>query len=152
MAYTAINDFVLNQLLGYQTMTRLKNNIEAILATRLKSDFGGSRDNSVQGTPILDVVNYRDVEIDATKLGGLSVRARVEVMTTNAGTSVQPKVRNVTDGADKIVGAASTSLVFAEQLLDMTPLTAGTKKYRLQLVTNNNTNDVFGLGVMEIYA
>lgn len=152
MAYTAISDFVLNQLYGYQSATRVKNNIEAILASRLRANLGGSRDNSVIGTPTIDVPEYRDVELDVTKMGGLSVRARVEIKTSNAGTSVTPKIRNVTDGSDKVVGAASTSLVFVEQLLDMTPLVAGAKKYRLQLNTNNATNDVFGLGVIEIYA
>jgi hypothetical protein len=152
MAYTALSDFVVNQLFGYQSATRIKNNVEAILAIKLTKDLGGSRDNSVIGTPTIDIPEYRDVALDSTKLGGLSVRARVEVKTANAGTSVTPKIRNMTDSTDKVVGTASTSLTFVEQLLVMTPLTAGDKKYRLQLNTNNGTNDVFGFGVVELYA
>ncbi len=151
MSYNAISDFVLDQVLGYQTASKLKNNIEAILASKLSRNLGGSRENSINFNGTFDAYEYRDVEIDSTKLGGLSVRARVEAKTANAGTSVTPRIRNITDSTTLVTGSAETSTSFVEQLLDMTPLTSGTKKYRLQGTTNNATNDVWLFGVMETY-
>jgi hypothetical protein len=151
MSYNAISDFVLDQVLGYQTATKLKNNIESILAARLDRAFGGSRENSVNFNGTFDAYEYRDLEIDSTKLGGLSVRARVNSKTAAAGTSITPRIRNITDATTLVTGTANTSTSFVEELLAMTPLVAGTKVYRLQGTTNNATNDVWLFGVMETY-
>jgi hypothetical protein len=151
MSYNAISDFVLDQVLGYQTATKIKNNVVSILSAKLRHDLGGSRENSINFNGTFDVYDFRDVEIDSTNLGGLSVRARVEGKTENAGTSVTPRVRNITDATTLVTGTAITSLTFVEQLLVMTPLVAGTKKYRLQGTTNNATNDVYLFGLVETY-
>jgi len=151
MAYNAISDFVLDQIFGYQTATKIKNNIEAALAARLERNLGGSRINSVLFNGTFDVHDYRDVEIDATKLGGLTVRARVEGRTTDSTTSVTPRIRNITDSTTLVTGTAITSTTFVEQLLTMA-VTGANKKYRLQGTTNNGNNDVFLFGVVETFA
>ena len=150
MSWTTFSDFVLDQVFGYQSANKLKNNAESLLAFRLQRNLGGSRENAVVGSGALDPYEYRDAELDSTKLGGLSIRARVETKTSDVVTSVQPKIRNVTDGADLVLGTSHTNTSFTEELLAMT-LTAGTKKYRLMLVTNNATNPVFGFGSIESY-
>ena len=88
MAYEAISDFVLDQVLGYQTANFIKNNIVATLSSRLERSFGGSRQNSVNFNGTYDVIEHRDIEIDSTNLTGLSVRARVEGKTDNATTTL----------------------------------------------------------------
>lgn len=151
MAYNAISDFVLDQIFGYQTATKLKNNIEAVLAARLERSLGGSRQNSVLFDGTFDVLEYRDVDIDATKLGGLTVRARVEGKTSDSTTAVTPRIRNITDATTLVTGSAITSTTFVEQLLTMA-VTGVNKKYRLQGTTNNANFDVWLLGVVETYA
>jgi hypothetical protein len=152
MPFEIPSDFVLDQLFGYQTANKIKNSIAALAAARLEKAFGGSREASINHNGTFDVFEFRDVQMDSTLLTGLTVRARVEGKTANAATSVTPRVRNVTDGADHVTGTAITSTSFVEQVLTMSPLTAGTKKYRLQGVTNNANNDVWLLGVCETFA
>lgn len=151
MAYEDISDFVLDQIYGYQTANKIKNNIKAILSNRLERSFGGSRENSVNFNGTYDVIEYRDVQFDATNLTGLSIRARVEGKTANAATSVTPLIRNVTDALTLVTGTAIVATSFEEQLLTMTPLTAGAKKYRLQGTTNNATWDTWLFGLAETY-
>ncbi len=150
MAYNAISDFILDQIFGYQTATKLKNNVEAVIAARLERSLGGSRQNSVLFNGTFDVLEYRDVEIDATKLGGLTIRARVEGRTNDSATSVTPRIRNITDSITLVTGSAITSTTFVEQLLAM-PVTGVNKKHRLQGTTNNANFDVFLLGVVETF-
>jgi hypothetical protein len=152
MPYTAISTFALDQVYGYQTANKIKDNIEATLAARLEKSFGGSREHSVNVNGNFDVWDYRDLEFDATKLAGLTIRARVEGKVANAATSVTPVIRRVTDAVDHVVGTAITSTSFVEQILTMSPLTAGTKKYRLRGNTSNATHDVWLFGVCESYA
>jgi hypothetical protein len=151
MAWNAFSDFVLDQVFGYQSANKLKNNPEALLSYRLERSLGGSRENPVQGSGSLDPYDYRQVELVSTNLSGLSIRARCNTKTSNAGTSVQPKIRRTTDAADHVTGTSHTGTSFAEELLTMTPLTSGTKVYQLMLVTNNATNPVYGFGHIESY-
>jgi hypothetical protein len=154
MAYDAFSDFILDQVYGYQSANKLKNNIEALAAMAITRSLGGSRENSVIGSGDLDPFEYRDAVIDSTKLGDLSCRARVETLTTDAGTSVQPKIWKDPLGtpAVHVAGTAHTGTTWTEELIALTPLVAGSQRYRLKLTTNNGTNPVKGLGVIEIYA
>ena len=156
MAWTAIANFILDQVYGYQDVNEAKNNIIALASARIQRDLGGSR---ITGVPRVasaqDAQEYIDVEIDGTLLAGLTVRARVEVRTANAGTGVTPKIRNITDSTDAVTGVSSTSTTWggtnSYQTLTFTPA-SGIKKYRLQLTPANATNDVFGVGHIEIFA
>lgn len=149
--YNAIDDFVLDQLFGYQTATWLKNNIVAAFQTKLEKNLGGSRETSVLVNGTFDVVEYRDIDLAEEELTGLTHRARVEGKTANATTSVTPIIRNVTDGTDLATGTAITATSFTEQLLAMTLPEGASKRYRLRGQTNNATNEVWLLGVCETY-
>ena len=109
MPYSIPSDFVLDQLFGYQTANNIKNSVAAIVSVRLEKSFGGSREVSVNHSGTFDVFEYRDAEMNSSQLTGLTVRARVEGKTANAATSITPRVRNVTDGADHVTGTAITS-------------------------------------------
>jgi hypothetical protein len=149
-SWTSISAFVLDQVFGYQTANKLRENDQALLSFRLERQLGGSREQGVQGSGSLDPPEFRQVQLDSTNLSGLSIRARVETKTNNAGTSVQPKIRNVTDSTDTVTGSSHTNTTFTEELLAIS-VVAGTKKYQLQLVTNNANNPVFGFGHIESY-
>ncbi len=152
MPFTSVSDFVLDQVFGYQTANYLKNNIVALASARLRASFGGSREASLNGSGALDLFDYRELTFVSTNLSGLTIQARVETKTANAGTSVTPKIRNVTDSTDLVTGSAVTATSFTEEVLSMTPLTSGTKKYKMMVTTNNASNDVWGFGVCETYA
>lgn len=128
----------------------------AFEGVRFHSDLGGSRQISVPNVASdQDAIDYQDIEIDGDAVAGFTVRVRVEVRTANAGTSVTPKLRNITDASDAVVGAACSATTYAGtngiQILTFTPA-SGVKKYRLQLTPSNTTNDVFGIGHIEIFA
>jgi hypothetical protein len=156
MSWTAVAEFVLDLVFGYQDANEIKNNVIALASARVGRSLGGSRQISV---PLVasaqDAIDYIDVEIDGTLLAGLTVRARVEVRTANAGTGVTPKIRNVTDAVDAVAGVSSTSTTWggtdSYQTLTFTPV-AGIRKYRLQLTPANTTDPVFGIGEIEIFA
>ena len=152
MPYDIPSDFVLDQVFGYQTANKIKQAVEALAATRLEKTFGGSREISVNHNGTFDVVDYRDVQMDSMKLTGLTVRARVEGKTANAATSVTPLVRDISGSVDHVTGAAITATSFTEQILTMSPIGDGVRKYRLRGTTNNANNDVWLLGVCETYA
>lgn len=128
----------------------------ALRVAGLSHALGGSRVISVpQVAAAQDAIDWRDVELDGTVTTGLTVQARVEVRTSDAGTSVTPKIRNVTDSTDAGVGSACSATATdysgtaSKQTIAVT-LAAGLKTYRLQLTPSNADADVFGLGRLEI--
>jgi len=156
--WVIIADYVLDKVFGYQGANKIKNNVIALASMREQKNLGGSRLTSIPLAAVAtDAVDYIDVEIDGTQLAGLTIQARIEVRTTNAGTSVTPKVRNVTDATDAGTGVASTATAAdysgtnQKQTIALT-IASGIKKYRLQLTPSNATNQVFGIGYIEIFA
>lgn len=174
MSWNVISAFVLDQVFGYQSANKIRENLITNVAARRGRHLGGTRglpnfavfDPSTMRIrskyPSLgpfDAENYVDVEIDATELGGLTVQARVEVRTNDPAVSITPKIRNVTDGIDAVVGAACTAgdVDYAgtnqKQTLNMVPLAAGIKKYRLQYTLGALAAvDTWCVGEIEIFA
>lgn len=158
MAWNVIAARVLDDVFGYQSANRIRENLIAIISARLTYYLGGSRATSV---PLVasaqDAIDYIDIELDGTNLGGLTKQLRVEVRTANAGTSVTPRLRNITDSTDAGVGVACTATnadysgTNQRQTITLT-LASGVKKYRLQLTPSNTTNAVYGIGYIEIFA
>lgn len=152
MSWTAIGAYVIDQVLGIARANELRNNAIALASSRFQHYLGGSRQFGLRSASYVDAVDYLDVELDGTNLTGLTVRARVEVRTANTGTTVTPKIRNVTDASDAVVGAAyGADTNWDAQTLSFTPV-AGVKTYRLQLTGSNATDDIFGVGYVEIFA
>jgi hypothetical protein len=128
----------------------VRQNIKALAARRAVYPLGGSRRQLIVFNGTYDAEEYIDVELDGTEFQtGATVRARVEVRSANAGTSITPKIRNVTDSTDAVVGAACTasdadySGSNQKQTLSFTPA-SGVKKYRLQFTNSNATNGAYG--------
>jgi hypothetical protein len=155
--WNAIADFLVNKRLGYQSANNIKNNIVAVASARLRSSLGGSREIGILAAVASDAVNYVDVELDGSQLAGFTIRARVQVRTLNATTTVTPKVRNITDGSDAGVGVAcsATNADYSgsnqKQTIALT-IPAAVKTYRLQLTPSDALNAVFGEGHIEIFA
>lgn len=130
----------------------------AFKSVRFVYPLGGSRNTSLglvasaQNAP-----DWLDVEIDGTSLSGLTATLRVEVRTLAAGTSVTPRIYNVTDAAAAGTGVACTATAADYsgtnqiQTIAVT-LASGVKKYRLQGTPSNTTNPTFCIGYLELYA
>lgn len=158
MAWNTIAAKVLDDAFGYQSANRLRENLIALASSRLTYYLGGSRTVSVaQVASAQDAINWVDIELDGTNMGGLTKQLRVEVRVANAATSVTPKLRNVTDATDAGVGVAcsATNADYSgtnqKQTITVT-IASGVKKYRLQLTPSNTTHPCFGIGYVEIFA
>ncbi|HEU00508.1 MAG TPA: hypothetical protein ENH89_09145 [Aurantimonas coralicida] len=149
--YQALSAFILDQIFGFQTANKLKERDDALAGARIIAPLGGSREVGRRTASYEPVPSYLEVELDGTNTVGLTVQARVEVKTDDGATSVTPRIRNVTDGADAVVGSPSTSTTFAAQTLGFVPV-VGVKKYRLETVGSNNTNSIYGIGYTEHFA
>ena len=110
--------------------------------------LGGSRTIDVKYNGVVNVPEYVDVVLDESRFAG-SVTVKCEVKTRDAGTSVQPRLYNVTDASVAGTGSVSTSTTWEAQSFAVT-LASGSKTYRLQLVTSDADAAVFGVG--SIYA
>ena len=151
----ASESFVVNVDDSFHKATQaelLRGNVNALAGQNVKGMFlGGSRSQYVFSASEIIVPEWWDVVVDWRHIGGLTVRARVEVYTTNAGTSVTPRIKNVTDAANTD-GSASTSVSWSEQLITLpTPGALGLKRYRLYLIGSNATNGIAGMGQIEIF-
>lgn len=156
MSWTAIGAFVLDQAFGYSSANKLRANAIALASARLTYHLGGSRSVAIPMVAAAqDAIDYLDIELDGTNLAGFTISLRVECRTSNAGTSVTPKLRNVTDGTDAATGAACSATTFGgangTQSITAT-IAAGVKKYRLMATPSNTTNPVFIIGYLEIWA
>lgn len=158
MGWNAISAYVVNFVFGYQSANRHRENHIALASRRAIYPLGGSRQTTVAlVASAQDAVDYIDIELDGTNLAGFTVQARVEVRTLAAGTSVTPKIRNLTDSTDAGTGVACTATAAdysgsnQKQTFTVT-LAAGVKKYRLMLTPSNATNGVLGIGYIEAFA
>jgi hypothetical protein len=156
--WNVIATFVLDQLFGYQTANMMRENMIALASARLKYHLGGSRQLTLlRSAAVQDAVEWIDQEIDGTALAGFTKQARVEVRTMAAGTSITPRIQNVTDGTTAGTGVACTATnadysgTNQKQTIALT-LAAGVKKYRLQATLSNVNADAFVTGHIEVFA
>jgi hypothetical protein len=110
--------------------------------------LGGSRTSGFVGTSYTPIVDYVDFDIPAAKDGGaFTWTAEIDLLSGGDGTTITPRVRNVTDGTTAVTGSATTSTSFARQSLSFTP-TVG-KCYRIECVKSNDTETCWAIGYMQ---
>lgn len=113
--------------------------------------LGGSRQISV---PLVasaqDAIDYFDFYLSSIPADCVFT-LQVELRSSNAGTSVTPKLRNITDASDVVLTPAAVACsattwggVNSYQSFTFTPVAA--KRYRLQLIASNVTDPVYGIG------
>lgn len=149
--YQTLTVFILDQIFGFQTANKLKERDDALAAARIIAPLGGSRNVGRRNTSYEAVPDFLEIELDGTDTVGLTVQARVEVRTSNAAGSVTPRIRNVTDASDAVVGAASILTTFDPQTLGFVPV-VGLKKYRMEILGSNAGIQIFGIGYIEHFA
>jgi len=123
-----------------------------LAAVFCRHELGGSRAtaDAVTGTSYQDAFNYRDFIIpDAASAGAVWV-AEVELVCENAATTITPRIRNITDSSDAVVGAACAATTWggtnSYQTLSFTPVVG--KRYRLQFIKSDDVYGCWGVGAM----
>lgn len=171
MTWNVISTFVLDQVYGYQTANKIRDNLVVLASRRTGRFLGGSRvvpndvalslfgpmrAASVSLGPI-DAYSYIDVEIDGTNQSGITYQARVEVRTDQTAVSITPKIRNVTDSTDAGTGSACTATAQdysgtnQKQTIALT-IASGIKKYRLQYSVSGLPVQTWATGEIESFA
>lgn len=100
---------------------------------------------SAQG-PVFDRIR---VTIDGDLFPDYVLTVRFNGKTDDAGTSVQPTLRNITTSANVGTGTVVTSTVLVSQSFTAT-LAAGVNVYELDLIPGNNAAAVYGNGYIEL--
>ncbi len=150
MAYTSPDNLTAVDDFGYEEYQKLRVSIIANSFDEIP--LGGSRHTAVpDGGSYKDAIEFQDFMITSADYGGATFEAIVEVRVENAGITITPKIRNVTDASDAVVGSASTSTtggsagdVWATQTLAFTP--TANKRYRLMLVKSADTYAAWAIG------
>lgn len=148
--------YVAGDKFGYQTAELIRQNFRALSRARHVYPLGGSRHQALQHNAVIEAYDYLDIEIDNTELAGLTVTARVDVRVENAGLSVTPSIRNVTDGSDAGTGlaCAATATDYSgtnQQQEFAVTLASGIKTYRLRLTPTNNTYQFWAIGRLDLF-
>lgn len=139
-AYLSSTDF------GFNQANRIRD--AAIAVAFHAIPLGGSRIVAIAGTGYKDAIDYLNFYLPDAKYSGFVYTAIVDLLCINAATTIAPKIRNITDGTDAVIGSASSSTTWTEQSLTWTP-TVG-KQYRLQLLKSDDVYECFGIGYVRI--
>jgi hypothetical protein len=148
---------ILNDPWGFQEAQKTRASLLSLAARRvcLPLVLGGARSDLHEGTiaTAFDHPNYWDVDIDWTQMAaGWTVRARVEVVTSDVTCSVKARIRNTTDAVD-YDATTSVALTYTEKLITIpVPGVIGVKRYRLQLVPGLTAFGINALGAIEMFA
>lgn len=173
MTWNVVVAFVLDQIFGYQSANKFRENLIVLASRRSGRSLGGSRtmpqdpafdpDIGFLGKHVSlgpnDALDFIDIEIDGTNQGGITYQARVEVRIAGnaAGMTITPKIRNVTDGVDAGVGTACSasagdfSGTNQKQTIALT-IATGVKKYRLQYTLSSISCQTQLTGEIESFA
>jgi hypothetical protein len=133
------------------TQTNYNDKIVASIVADSHAVFplGGSRSQAIPtgATTYQDAPEYIEFEVPTTSYTGFVYKAIVEMKTENAATTVTPKIRNITDSTDAVVGSAATSTTWGTyQTLTFT-VTAG-KKYRLMASKSDDVYQAWIIGTV----
>lgn len=136
---------------GYQSAEKVRQSLHADAFAMFP--LGGSRSVGIGpgGSPpvYVDAIDYLDFVVTDAKYAGFTWVAVVECLSGDPSspvvTTITPKIRNVTDGSDAVIGAAcDANEDFETQELTFTP-TVG-KKYRLMGVKSDDDNPAYLIG------
>lgn len=144
--------YVLDQFFGFQSANKLRENIIALAGLGAEKSFGGDRQIGDLTAAWKEVPNYRDIVINGTNLGGFTKQARIQRKTSDVSTSVQCRVRNLTDNSTAGTGAVYNATTNWDEETFAVVLAAGVKVYRLQFIGGDALNDIYAIGHLEIFA
>jgi hypothetical protein len=144
MAYNPVGTTLSTDRRGYEEWVKLDDTDKACVFANFY--LGGSRSIAISGTGYQDAVDYLDfVMPDAASTGG-TYAAKIDLLCESGSTTITPRIRNITDSSDAVVGSASSSTSWTTQTLTFTP--ASGKTYRLQVVKSDDLNACWAIGYL----
>jgi hypothetical protein len=146
MPYQTVDDINAATDVGFEQFQQIRDAARAAIYNP-PAWLGGSRRMTVQGTGYQDAFDARPFIVPDTPSSGATYKAKVTLKTADAGTTITPRIRNITDATDAAVGVAEDATSFTEQTLTFTPVVG--KEYRLQFVKSNDDAPAWGFGVLQ---
>lgn len=135
---------------GYQTAEQARNNtdIAAYLAGHL--DLGGDERPMTITTPATwQAVNgARTYDLNGDSVGGMTLEVVLFYYSSNAGTTVDVRLRNTTDSSNAATLAAPSAATTVTRTVRTVTLASGIKTYQLQWDASNTTNPVYVWGYL----
>jgi hypothetical protein len=136
---------------GYEEWNEILQSIRAALFNPIP--LGGSLDTGHPGSSYQRVVSGVPFVLPSAVEGGGVWKARVFLVCEDAAVTITPKIRNVTDGSDAVIGdacsgtAADWSGTNQQQTLTFTP-TVG-KVYELWATKSAETKECWLVGTLQ---
>ncbi len=128
---------------------KLRQDLDLLAYCGDKSDLGGSDDVGLLTASFVPVIGYRDFVLNGDSLGGMTLEAVVYYRTEVAATTVQVRLRNITDNSNAAAGAVSGVTSITKETLTLT-LASGDKTYRLEITGSDAVDAVYGFGYLRI--
>lgn len=140
-ATRAAADVVLQANIDAEASTRAAA-VTAIHAAGIPFDLGGSLTDGQQSASQIPALNRRVIRLNGTTYAGYTLTVVATCYTQNAGTTVQPILRNLTTAANAGSGSAANQTTATVQTFTAT-IAAGTNDYELQMLNSNATYFTF---------
>jgi len=132
-----------------QVAEKVRNDVDIANYLGLTLDLGGDED-PILSASYVRVNCARSASLNGDTLSGMTLEAVVYYYTTNASTTVNVRVRNVTDSTDAgTITAASNATTLTEEVITLT-LASGVKSYQLQVTGSDAVNGVIAYGYIRI--
>lgn len=144
MAWNPLGTTVAGDRRGYESFVKLDDSDKAAVFTI--APLGGSRHISITGAAYIEAIDYLDFIMPDAASTGAVWEALIDLKCENAATTITPKIRNITDSTDAVIGSAHASTSWGSQTLAYTP--ASGKTYRLMLVKSDDVYQAYAIGVM----
>jgi hypothetical protein len=133
---------------GYQSAEKIRQALDLLANIGAGYPLGGDEVPMTVATP----ATYQAVngaitwDLNGDNFGGMTLEVVFFSYTSNAATSVTPRLRNTTDSTTAAQGAAVTATSVTREVVTVT-LASGVKTYRLEWTASNATNPVYCWGV-----
>lgn len=115
-------------------------------------DLGGDERPMTITTPgTWQAVNgARTYDLNGDSVGGMTLEVVLFYYSSNAGTTVDVRLRNTTDGSNAATLAAPSASTTVVRTARTVTLASGIKTYQLQWDASNTTNEVFAWGYLRL--
>ena len=145
----ANNALIVGDKFGATKAESFRNDVDICAYLGDTFDLGGDED-PILSASYVRVNCARSASLNGDTLGGMTLEAVVYYYTSNAATTVNVRVRNVTDGTDAgTISAASAATTLTEETITLT-LASGVKSYQLQVTGSDAVNGVIAYGYIRI--
>lgn len=130
----------------------LRQNMDLLAYLVGHFDLGGDERPMTITTPgTWQAVNgARTYDLNGDSVGGMTLEAVLFYYTSNAGTTVDVRLRNTTDGTDAATLAAASASTTVVRTARTVTLASGIKTYQLQWDASNTTNPVYAWGYLRL--